>query len=87
MIFGVDSLTSWLDFYILFIPQVRLFCTYLAETKVITRRPILLWIAVPIGLVSWLGSMVCTFFYMDDLIRATEINLILREINPDIYRD
>jgi hypothetical protein len=33
MIFDVDGLTSWLDFYILFIPEVRLFYQVLAETK------------------------------------------------------
>jgi len=36
MIFDVDSLTSWSDFYVLFIPLVRLFCYILAETKVYT---------------------------------------------------
>jgi len=35
MIFDVDSLTSWSDFYVLFIPLVRLFCYILAETKVV----------------------------------------------------
>ncbi len=33
MMFDVDGLTSWLDFCILFIPEVRLFYQVLAETK------------------------------------------------------
>ena len=33
MIFDVDGLTSWLDFSILFIPEMRLFYQVLAETK------------------------------------------------------
>jgi hypothetical protein len=35
MMFDVDCLTSWLDFCILFIPEVRLFYQVLAETKVL----------------------------------------------------
>ena len=37
MIFDVDGLTSWLDFSILFIPEVRLLYQALAETKVLNK--------------------------------------------------
>ena len=42
MMLDVDGLTSWLDFYILFIPEVRLFYQVLAETKDLRDIPFIL---------------------------------------------